>query len=193
MKFVSTLIVALVVMFSAASAGAATIGFVGAPSAITESGTFTVDIVADLTGGFDISGFSFNVLYDPTLLKVTGEAYTFASDVLDLDGTFSFPFGGGELAPGVYNLANAADFGVSDFSAQSDVITLASLTFMGLGDFGVSTLDIGFDFIDGLFDPVGMPLETTVIPTSVILAPAPVGLLLIASGLVGLVGIRRVA
>jgi hypothetical protein len=195
MKYVSAMILALVVMISASSASAASIGFAGFPSAVEVSDTFTVDIVADLTGGFDISGFAFSVLYDPSLMMVTGESYNFAPDVLDLEGTFASISGIGDLAPGVYNVGSGADFSVSDFSAQSDIITLVTLTFKGLGFAGTSALDIDFDpnFFEGLIDPAGELLDTTVVPSSITLAPAPMGLLLVVSGIVALVGIRRTA
>ncbi|MBL0715890.1 MAG: hypothetical protein JJV98_19560 [Desulfosarcina sp.] len=164
-----------------------TVLFTAAP-AVAAPRPFEVDVTISGLGGFDLGAFDLNVNYDDALLAV--DSYTLTGEL----GSFAGPdpaypdaadWSLGDDSSGIVNLAVISY--LEDFSTQPDAFTLATLTFTGdstgLADISLSDIILSDDF--------GDPISFTVSGTDINAVPIPGAALLLGSGLVGIVGLRR--
>ena len=133
----------------------------------------------------DLSTFDLNLSYDTSILSFN--SYSLSGElgelVVDADD-----WSLGDLGAGTINLAELSY--LDDLGFQSDAFSLATLSFTGM-DVGISELSISdYTLGDAVGDQLGV---LAAIPGFVQINPVPVPAtaLLLSSGLIGLVGIRR--
>ena len=166
--------------------------------AVQEVGVGTPLAVALVVSGLgdgtapSLSAFDLDVLFDPLLLSVNSVAFgdPVLGDQLDLFGLGSLT----GVTPGVGSVnlfALSFDDPLDLDSLQAESFTLATVTFDTLAT-GTSALELS---INALGDAVGNALTAEVLSGSVTATSTPVpepgSLLLLGSGLVGLVGWRK--
>ncbi len=187
--FLSSLL-GMLLLCSPGLAQAITLGFEPLFQKVSLGVSFDVALrIADLGDGAapSLGVFDLDVTFDPTILGFSGVTYgdPLLGDQLDL-------FGLGSITATTPSVGTVNLFELSlDFPDDLDLLqagsfTLATLNFDTLG-IGVSPLGVS---INALGDAYGDPLSATVSPGSVSV-PEPSTLLLLGSGLAGLVWRRR--
>ncbi len=181
------------------SVEAVTIGFSPGSQEVLEGSSFGVDlVVSDLLGAL-VGTFDLTIGFDPGILGFVGYSLgTYLGDVASIDPETGFPLEAidlspGQVSPGQINLAELSFLSASDLSGQpSSGFTLATLTFSALSigektGLSLSSVIIG----DAGGDPFGNVQMNNGSVTVGAPVPEPSTLLLLASGLAGLVGFRR--
>ncbi len=172
------------------SAQAISLDFVPASQEVVVGTSVSVDIVIsglDLAGEI-VSAFDLDVTYDSTVLQATG--VTFGTSLGD-------PFFFDVVEDSDTSTAGVVDFAALSFLSnldladlQGDSVTLATLSFDSIG---VGTSSLAF-ILNALNDVKGLdpfiPLTLTTGTGSVTAVPEPGTILLFASGLGGLAGLR---
>jgi len=190
-RLVLSVVLTVSILLSSASAMAITIGFMPADQ-IVNVGTpvsvgLTISGLADFTAP-SLSTFDLDVLFDPTILAFSTAVFGdhILGDQLDLFSMGSFQ----TITPetGVVNLFEMSFDDPNKLNAlQAGNFTLVTLTFDTL-TLGTSSLGIS---INALGDAWGDPLTADTQGGSVTAVPEPGTLLLISSGLAGVVYLRR--
>lgn len=196
-KTCSCILFGLFLVMNCATAQAITIGFVPLDSSVVldpNAPPFSVALVISGLRDFSapsLATFDVDVLFDSTILGFSSVTFgdPLLGDQLDLSGFGSLS--SHTLGDGTLNLFELSldDAAVLD-ALQAGSFTLASITFNALAA-GRSPLDL---FVDALGDSNADPLTADITNGSVTVAapvPEPSTLLLLASGLAGLVGFRR--
>lgn len=149
----------------------------------------SVDVALTISGLADgaalsLSAFDLNVDFDPAILEFKGAAFgdSTLGDQLDLFGLGSLTsatpgFGTVNLVELSFDLPSDLD------TLQAGSFSLASLTFNTLS-LGISSLNIS---VNALGDSLGDPLTANVLNGSVAAVPEPSSLLLLCTGVFGLV------
>lgn len=187
----ATLILEIVFMTSAAHAIALNVNPVSQNALLGNSVGVTLDIVG-LGDGLapSLGVFDLDLNFDPAILAFNNITFgdPVFGDQLDLFGLGSF-FTHDDTTPGMVNLFELS-FDLPDDldTLQVGSFTLASLTFDSLTT-GTSPLNVS---INALGDSWGDPLVLDTLNNgSVTVTPEPSTWLLLFSGLIGMVGIKR--
>lgn len=168
----------------AAPAMATTIGFNPSAATVGVGGNVAVDVrVSGLAAGVDLAAFDLNVLFDASLLNLTG--YTLGASLGDTSLFEALDISLGNTATGKFNLSEISL--LSDLSAQQDAFTLATLYFSGAA-VGTGTLALG-DVVLG--DAFGNALPAGLQGASVTSVPEPHNLALFLAGLALAGAVRR--
>ncbi|MBL0713455.1 MAG: VPLPA-CTERM sorting domain-containing protein [Desulfosarcina sp.] len=133
----------------------------------------------------DIGAFDMDLSYDDSILSFNN--YNM-SDELGAVGLDALDISWGDSGGGLIYLSELSL--LSDLSFQSDEFSLATLSFTGM-DVGISELSISnYTLGDVVGDPLGV---LAAIPGFVQINPVPIPAtaLLLGSGIIGMVGLRR--
>lgn len=167
-----------------APAMATTISFSPSAASVGIGGNVAVDVrVSGLGAGTDIGAFDLNVLFDASLLNLTG--YALGASLGDTSLFEALDISLGNTAAGKFNLSEISL--LSDLSAQQDAFTLATLYFSGAA-VGSSALSLG-DVVLG--DAFGNALQADLQGASVTSVPEPHNLALFLAGLALAGAVRR--
>lgn len=184
----------LCALFSSQAAAGAFLSFKGNSTATTGD-TVTIDVVVNDLDQADLGAFNLDIRYNAQLLSFN--TYTLGTGLLDPTfGVVDGSQGQGSDANGSFvNIAETS--GLLDLSAQPDSFVLARLTFnalkAGVNVFSFSALPS--DFSDAYANALPMNINSTfsVTTTDAVAVPEPSTSLLLAFGLMGLLGLRRQA
>ena len=174
-------------LFLAPSVMAISIGFDPAEQLVNVGETFGVDIVISGLGtgiGSEIvSAYDLDVIYDPDFLNATSVAF----------GVYLFPSikqPPGLAIPGVVDIKELSLALNSELEGQQpDTFALATVSFEAIA-LGASSLEFSFKEPNNVLG-LNLPLQLEVNSGKVAAVPEPATLLLLATGLAGLAGIRR--
>ncbi|MBY0243117.1 MAG: cohesin domain-containing protein [Burkholderiaceae bacterium] len=167
-----------------APAMATTISFSPSAANVGIGGNVAVDVrVSGLGAGTDLGAFDLNVLFDASLLNLTG--YALGASLGDTSLFEALDISLGNTAAGKFNLSEISL--LSDLSAQQDAFTLATLYFSGAA-VGSSALSLG-DVLLG--DAFGNALPADLQGASVTSVPEPHNLALFLAGLALAGAVRR--
>ena len=190
-KYYFALVFTAVVLGIVPGTLAAVIEFAPAMQTVTVGDTVLVDLnISDLNDASapSLGVFDLDVSFDPTLLSFSNVVYGDADlgDQLDFSGLGAYYETSADAgAVNLYGLSFDAPDSLD--TQQATEFTLARLTFeslqIGTSVLGVSIVDLG--------DADGNPLDATTVNGAVSVVPEPASLLLLASGLISLVGMRR--
>lgn len=168
----------------AAPAMATTLSFTPAVGNLTVGGNVAIDVrVSGLAAGTDVGAFDFSVLFNASVLNLTG--YTLGAALGDVSAFEALDASAGSIGNGKFNLAEISL--LSDLGPQQDAFTLATLYFTGIAA-GSSALSLG-DVVLG--DAFGNALAADLGGATVSAVPEPQVLLLFISGLALLGAARR--
>jgi hypothetical protein len=189
---------AFAVVCTATPASALPILRIAAPTTVAPGGSFTVDIVADMTQPdegfevFDLYAFSFGLAFDPAIFAV--QTVTDGTFLSDQGPTFSLPPSVDNAGGTVSGIASSLE-GEIPGAVGSGV--LLSLQFTALAA-GMGTININFDpFFDALLNSQLILLNAPVLEGATVAVadtPAPVpepGTLLLMGLGAGLAAIHR--
>ncbi|MCD6571456.1 MAG: PEP-CTERM sorting domain-containing protein [Deltaproteobacteria bacterium] len=184
-KLLSSLLIALfVILLSAGQASALSIGLNILDDDITIGEAFTIEVWANeaLLEGDKVLAFGFDLTNtDPSVVKF--DSYTVGPDFNDNSTSFSDTDVAGSAFPGI----------------TADSILLATLNFTALGvgnaEFGIYS-DItghneGLVYSSGNHVDITSSIELGVTDVTVTHAPEPATMLLLGTGLLSLVGLRK--
>jgi hypothetical protein len=172
------IVICAAVFFSGQTSSAATLSFLPSGSVIGIGETVGLNIVvSDVGVENDLGGFDFNVSYDADVLSFSD--YVLGTDLGNSRDT-GLGDNGGTINLAAYSLE-------WDLSSQPDTFTLATLSFSGNSVGNSSFLFSQVTLGDFSGDPLSANLETG----NVNVIPIPGAVWLFASGLAGLVGIRK--
>ncbi len=183
------LVLATLLYFSTLSVGrvdAISLSLDPVSQAILPGGTAAVDLsISGLAAGGapSLGAFRVEVTFDPSILTFDSVAFGgflgFPTDPFETDVFVDTTLPGAVLLD---EFSFLFDFELD--ALQPDAFTLASLSFTGSG-LGVGTL--GYGLVD-LSDGIGFTLTPSLTTASVSVVPEPGTFLLLASGIVGLIG-----
>jgi len=174
---------AIAATFIAAPASATTLSFVPSSNQVAVGGNVAVDIrISDIGAGDDLGVFDFNVLFNASVLNLTG--YALGTGLGDVNSGDGFDFGAGSIGSGKFNLAELSF--LSDLSSQASSFSLGTLYFTSVG--AGSSL---FSFSDVVLgDAFGNALTADLGNATISAVPEPQTVFLFLSGL-GLVALLR--
>ena len=192
-RLVLSVVLTMSILLSSVSAMAITIGFMPADQ-IVNVGTpvsvgLTISGLADFTAP-SLSTFDLDVIFNPSILAFNSVVFgdPVLGDQLVVFGLGGNPTSASVTTPGTLNLFELSlDLPDDLNNLQAGSFTLAMLTFNTLA-LGTSPLSIS---INALGDALGNPLTADTQGGSVTAVPEPCTLLLISSGLAGVVYLRR--
>jgi len=184
--FIYLCVVCGVVMLNS-QAWAIALSFNPSASSIGVGDSIGIDILISGLDNDDLSAFDFDINYDDTILVFDSYALGDELGVVDPSDPWADAedWSGGDMGGGVINLAEVS--WLWDFGFQQDSFTLATVFFTGIS-LGTSLLSFS-DVILG--DDWGEPLSATLESGTVSPVPEPGTILLLSSGLLGLVGFRK--
>jgi adhesin HecA-like repeat protein len=153
-------------------------------STISSGGTATLDIY--ISGVTDLYGFQFDVLFGASNVSATSES----------EGTFLGTGGTTFFVPGTIDnvggsVTATADTLIGAISGIDGSGTLAVLEFTGLAP-GTTSIDLAnVTLLDSNFNPIDFTSQDASLTVGSSVTPEPSSLLLMATGLIALIGISN--
>ena len=175
-------------------AGLVAVFLVAAPSAWAASfvnGNLSMDITVSDMDSVDLNGFDMTVAYDSALLDFSGYVLTDELGSIDAGEASDLSYADGQaFTPGTISLSMVSLLDDADLADQSDDFVLVTLYFWGdedaISGVDISSLDISITNVglSSVSFSLGVATQTAGVPV-------PTTMLLLGTGLAGLVGISR--